>query len=118
MRARDTQEGLTVQAVAGTYVLIGMDMKKEDWDGHLGFAIHRTDHHGEEAYWMEGMKTFEATDPGFAPGAKYPTIQHPIQAFTWSDSTATPGCKYTYRVQALHGSPQNLTPFKTCSVDV
>jgi phosphatidylserine/phosphatidylglycerophosphate/cardiolipin synthase-like enzyme len=110
---------LTVQAVAGTYVvLIGMDMKKEDCDGHLGFAIHRTDHQGEEAYWMEGMKTFEATDPGFAPGAKYPTNQHPIQGFTWSDFTAKPGRKYTYRVQALHGSPQSLTPFKTCSVEV
>lgn len=119
MRVRSIEQGLTVQAIAGTYVvLLGMDMQKEQCDGHLGFAIHRTDHQGDEAWWMEGMKTFEETDPGFAPGAKYPTNEHPIQGFTWSDFTAKPGRRYTYRVQALRGSPKNLTPYKSASVEV
>jgi len=57
-------------------------------------------------------------DPGFPPGAKYPTNKHPIQGFTWSDFTAKPGHLYTYRVQALRGTPKHLTPYKTASVDV
>ncbi len=119
MRVRNTEQGLTVQAIAGTYVvLIGMDMKQEDCDGHLGFAIHRTDHQGEKAVWMEGIKSFEETDPGFPPGATYPTSEQPIQGFTWSDFSAKPGRRYTYRVQALRGSPKKLTPYQTCSVDV
>src|SRR5262245_5357406 len=119
MRARKSEDGLTVQAIAGTYVvLLGMDMKKEECNGHLGFAIHRTDHKAHEAWWMEGTKSFEETDPGFPPGAKYPTHKHPIQGFTWSDFTAKPGRRYTYRVHALRGAPKKLEPYKTCSVEV
>ena len=70
MRARRTKDGLTLRAIAGSHVvLLGMNMAREDCDGHLGFAIHRTDHAGEEATWLRGSKTFEATDPGFPPGS-------------------------------------------------
>lgn len=119
MKDRKTKQGLTVQAIAGMHVvLLGMNMKRADCEGHLGFAIHRTDHTEDEAYWLEGMKTFEETDPGFAPGAKYPTHQHPIQGFTWSDFTAKPGHRYTYRVQALRGTPKKLKKFKEVAVEV
>ncbi len=119
MRIRKTTQGLTAQAIAGAHVvLLGMNMKKADCEGHLGFAIHRTDHQGEEAHWMEGMKTFEETDPGFAPGSKYPTNEHPIQGFTWSDFTAKPGHRYTYRIQALTGTPSALTQFKEVELEV
>ena len=65
MRKKTTSQGLTLQVIAGTYVvLLGFNMDEADWDGLMGFAIHRTDHHEEEAYWMEGLKTFEETDPG------------------------------------------------------
>jgi phosphatidylserine/phosphatidylglycerophosphate/cardiolipin synthase-like enzyme len=67
---------------------------------------------------MEGTKTFAATDPGFPPGAKYPTNKHPIQGFTWSDFSAKPGHRYTYRVLALTGSPQALETFKQVAVEV
>ena len=78
MRVRKTTQGLTVQATAGSNVVIlGMDMAKEACDGLLGFAVHRTDPSESTAKWMEGLKAFEATDPGFAPGAKYPTNEHP-----------------------------------------
>jgi phosphatidylserine/phosphatidylglycerophosphate/cardiolipin synthase-like enzyme len=119
MRARKTVQGLTVQAIAGSHVvLLGISMNQDDCDGHLGFAIHRTDHDEDEAYWLEGMKSFEETDPGFAPGSKYPTNKHPIQGFTWSDFTAKPGHHYTYRVQALRGSPATLEQFKEVEIEV
>ncbi|HBH02675.1 MAG TPA: hypothetical protein DDZ42_12265 [Candidatus Rokubacteria bacterium] len=109
MREKRTRQGLTVQAIAGTHVvLLGFDMDEADCDGLLGFAIHRTDHTEGEAYWLEGLKTFAETDPGLPPGAKFSTRQHPIQGFTWSDFSAKPGHDYTYRVVALKGSPQVL----------
>jgi len=119
MRTRKSNQGLAVQAVAGSnVVLLGISMDENDCDGLMGFAIHRTDHDEEEAYWLKGMKTFEETDPGFLPGSTYPTNKHPIQGFTWSDFTAKPGHRYTYRLQALRGSPINLKQFKEVEVKV
>jgi PLD-like domain len=119
MRTTKTRQGLTLRAVAGSYVvLLGMSMKPQDCNGHMGFAIHRTDHTEDEAYWLEGMKTFEATDPGFPAGSKYPTNQQPIQGFTWSDYSAKPGHHYTYKVQALKGKPDQLQAFKEVDVEV
>ncbi|WP_339749140.1 hypothetical protein [uncultured Rubinisphaera sp.] len=59
-------------------------MDQTDCDGLLGFAIHRTDHIEDEAYWMQGIKTFADTDPGYVAGSTYSTRQHPIQGFNWS----------------------------------
>ena len=97
---------LTVQAVAGTHVvLLGWSMTKADSRRVLGFAVHRTDHTEDEAYWLEGIKVFAETDPGTD---KASLRSHPVQGFTWSDFTAKPGYDYTYRVVALKGSPRSL----------
>ncbi|HUG66581.1 MAG TPA: phospholipase D-like domain-containing protein [Pirellulaceae bacterium] len=109
MRKKRTENGLSVRAISGTYVVIlGIDIDQANCDGLLGFAIHRTDHTEEEAYWMEGIKTFAQTDPGFVAGSTYSTRQHPIQGFSWSDYSAKPGHDYTYRVEALFGTPTDL----------
>jgi len=51
MRTKVTQQGLTVQAIAGTYVvLLGFNMAEADCDGLMGFAIHRTDHKEEMGF--------------------------------------------------------------------
>lgn len=120
MRVRKTTQGLTVQAIAGSYVvLLGFNLKRTACNGLMGFGVHRTDHTENEAYWLEGLKTFESTDPGFAPGAaRYPTNEHPVQGFTWSDFTAKPGHRYTYRVVALKGTADALTTFAKVDVDV
>ena len=100
MRIRKTRRGLALQAVAGiNVVLLGMDMTAADCAGLLGFAIHRTDHTEGNAGWLCGMKTFEATDPGLGPEARYTTDRHPIQGFTWSDFSAKPD----HRWQATPG---------------
>jgi len=109
MRRRKSENGLSVRAIGGTYVvMLGIDMDQADCNGLMGFAIHRTDHTEEEAYWMRGIKTFAETDPGFVAGSTYSTRQHPIQGFGWSDYSAKPGHDYTYRVDALFGTPTNL----------
>jgi hypothetical protein len=119
MRKKVTRQGLGCQAIAGTHVvLLGFNMDEADCEGLLGFAIHRTDHVEEEAYWLKGLKTFAKTDPGLPPGAQYSTRQHPIQSFTWSDLSAKPGYEYTYRILALKGSPRDLQPAAEVKVRV
>jgi phosphatidylserine/phosphatidylglycerophosphate/cardiolipin synthase-like enzyme len=119
MRARTQKDGIHLQAVAGTYaVRIGWDMSEQDTRGVLGFGIHRTDHTENEAHWLRGMKTFEDTEPDPCPGETFPTCKHPVQGFTWSDYSAKPGYKYTYKVVALRGTPSNLDPGEWAEIDV
>jgi phosphatidylserine/phosphatidylglycerophosphate/cardiolipin synthase-like enzyme len=119
MRKFKTKDGLKVYAVAGTYVVtLGFNLPESDCEGLLGFSIHRVDHDENEARYLEGMKAFAETDPGFPAGATYPTNKQPIQSFQWADYSAKPGHTYTYTVTALKGTPANLTPFKSVSVEI
>ncbi|MFC3721980.1 hypothetical protein [Neoaquamicrobium sediminum] len=105
MRIQETSGHLTVQAIAGTYVvLLGWSLPEAECGGLAGFAIHRTDHEEDDAIWLRGMKTFEATDPGVPWGSLHSSRRHPFQTFMWSDYSAKPGRSYTFRVAALKGS--------------
>jgi hypothetical protein len=64
MRKRNTQDGISVHAIAGTYVvLLGIDATKRARSRLLGFAIEREDHTERERYWLKGFRTFEETEP-------------------------------------------------------
>ncbi len=111
MRVSKTSGGLKVYAVAGTYVVtFGINLREADCAGLLGFSIHRVDQAGNVAGYLEGMKCFLETDPGFPAGAQYPTDKQPIQSFQWADYAAEPGRTYTYTISALKGSPADLVP--------
>jgi phosphatidylserine/phosphatidylglycerophosphate/cardiolipin synthase-like enzyme len=119
MRIRKTQGRLTVKAVAGTYVvMLNMDLPEADCEGLQGFAVHRTDHNEGEAYWLEGTKLFKSVPVDFLPGEKVSTNDHPIQGFTWSDYSAKPGYRYTYRVVAKYGEPGALTDGASVELNV
>jgi phosphatidylserine/phosphatidylglycerophosphate/cardiolipin synthase-like enzyme len=119
MRLSKTSQGLKVNAIAGTYVVVlGLNLPRTKCKGLLGFSVHRTDHTENELYFLEAMKAFKETDPGFPSGSLYSTRDHPIQSFQWADYSAKPGHKYTYKVTALKGTPQNLIPFAATSVPV
>ena len=119
MRKTKTTGGLRVHAVAGTYVvLLGIDLPQQQCNGLRGFSIHRRDHEDNTAKFLVGMKAFAETDPGFPAGAQYPTNEHPIQSFQWSDYTAKPGKTYTYTVAALKGTPKNLTVHVETAVEI
>jgi phosphatidylserine/phosphatidylglycerophosphate/cardiolipin synthase-like enzyme len=119
MRERVQHGSLSLHAIAGTYVvLLGLDLPEGDCDALLGFSIHRTDHTENEAYFLEGMKAFAETDPGFPSGSSYSTKDHPIQSFQWADYTAKPGHRYTYKVTARKGTPAALTDFAEASVTI
>lgn len=119
MRVLRTKDGLRVNAISGTYVvMLGFHLPKQSCNGLCGFAIHRIDHTSGEAGYMTGMKAFAETDPGFPAPAHYSTREQPIQSFQWADYTAEPGHDYTYTVAALKGSPRELEVFKQVKVDI
>lgn len=118
MRTSKTNDSLKVNAIAGTYVVtLGFDLPKVNCNGLLGFSILRTDETGQ-AKFLEGMKCFKETDPGFPAGAQYPSNEQPIQIFQWADYSAEPGKTYSYKVTALKGTPTALTSFAECTVEV
>ena len=86
MRKRESQGGLTVNAVAGSYVVfLGLDVSDAKHKGLLGFAIQRKDKQEEETYWMSGTKVFESVEPHPAAGVQYSSYVHPFQSFQWAD---------------------------------
>ena len=119
MRNQVSNGVLSVLAIGGTHVvMLGMDIAPTARRGLLGFAIHRHDPTEDEAYWLDGMRTFEASYPNPPDGALASTRDHPIQDFLWSDFTAKPGRLYTYRIEALYGQPRNLTSHYALAVDI
>jgi phosphatidylserine/phosphatidylglycerophosphate/cardiolipin synthase-like enzyme len=119
MRKTNDTSDLKVIAIAGTYVVtLGFNLPEDQCEGLLGFSIHRTDHTENEAYYLEGMKCFTETDPGFPSGSLYSTKNQPIQGFQWADYSAKPKHSYTYTITALKGTPDNLTPFLTTEVKI
>lgn len=109
MRQRESNDGVTVNAVAGTYVVtLGMNLTARRRKGCLGFAIQREDKTEDERYWMRGMKTFAETDPGLAPGGNASSREQPFQSFQWADYSAKPGHSYAYTVIPLYGTPSAL----------
>ncbi len=119
MRKKETNGAIAVQAIAGSYVvLLGIDLAESSSAGVLGFAIERIDHTEDERYWLKGFRTFEETDPSLPPGSLVSSLEHPIQAFLWSDFTAKPNHNYTYRIVALRGKPRKLEQSETVEVNL
>src|SRR2546425_13219903 len=99
MRQREQNGQLSVQAIAGTHVvLLGMNLPQQACPGLLGFAIRPHDHTEGEVYWLSGYKTFGRVEPHPAEGASYSTQRHPPQGSTWAGFPPTPGYDYTYEI--------------------
>ena len=118
MRAKETNDNLSVRAIAGSYVvLFGIDMDEEGSAGVLGFAIERTDHGNKDKKdWLAGFKTFK--DANLQKGKLVTTREQPLQTFMWCDFTVRKSHEYTYRVVAMRGEPGNLEEGESVSVKV
>ena len=80
MRNKEQKGDLSVQAIAGTHVvLLGMDLVEQDCPGLLGFALRREDHTEGEKYWLSGYKTFASVEPSPPPGILYSTRHIPFK---------------------------------------
>jgi phosphatidylserine/phosphatidylglycerophosphate/cardiolipin synthase-like enzyme len=109
MRNRRQHAGLTVNAIAGTHVVFfGLDLAKTKRAGFRGFGFKRFDHVEGDTIWLQGLKTFQKTEPYPATGERFSTLHHPIQSFQWADYSVKPGAGYTYTVVALYGDPASL----------
>jgi phosphatidylserine/phosphatidylglycerophosphate/cardiolipin synthase-like enzyme len=107
MRALGKGDGLDIQLIAGTYVvLVGISVDPDRVEHLLGFSIERTDHTGGERSFLYNNLLFEENDVGARPD--YSTEKNPVQAFVWGDYTAKPGHTYTYEVTARYGSSASL----------
>ena len=119
MRVRTVAGGLTVNAVAGSYVVVlGLNVDEALRPGLRGFAIQREDKTEGETRWMKGTKTFASVEAHPTPGESFSSLEHPYQTFQWSDYTAKPGYIYTYTVIAMTGKPGSLKQGSTVSVTV
>lgn len=106
-----------VRGVAGNHVvLLAFDCSEAYRKDLLGFAIRRADTENGEVVWLRGLKKFDET--GLGEGEDVSTRNHPIQKFHWGDYTAKSGRTYEYEIQALTGTPGNLTPKDTLKVTV
>lgn len=115
--AGPSPSGLSVRAIAGTYVvLLAFNCDDAYCTGLLGFAIKRTDHRDQETIWLRGLKKFDL--PGSDAGDSVTTRRHPIQKFHWGDYTAQPGRSYTYEVHAMRGSKMALVDDDFVAIDV
>ena len=119
MRIGAADNGLSVHAIAGSYVvLLGLDCAKAARAGLLGFSIQRTDHTEDERYWLRGFKVFKERAYDVIPGQTVTCLEHPFQTFLWGDYTAKPAHTYTYRVCAMYGKPKKLDIGREVSVTV
>ncbi len=119
MRNRKLFRGLTINAIAGTYVVFfGLDLTVAKRVGFRGFALMRLDHLTGEAVWLRGMKTFEKTAPHPALGVTFSTRDQPVQSFQWADYAVKPGRAYTYTIAALYGDPANLLARLETTIDI
>jgi phosphatidylserine/phosphatidylglycerophosphate/cardiolipin synthase-like enzyme len=115
--AGPSAQGLTVRAIAGTYVvLIAWTCDEAYCKGLLGFGIKRTDHLNGETIWLRGLKKFDL--PASDEGDSVTTRNHPIQKFHWGDYTAKAGRTYTYEVHGLRGAKGALVDADSVSVTV
>lgn len=119
MRKRVVRNGVTVNAIAGTYVvLLGIDIADDRRAGLRGFAVRRHDRTEGETYWMKGLKTFRSVEPHPVPGQEYSSLFHPFQTFQWADYTAKPGYDYAYEVVPMYGEPNALTKGRSATVEI
>ncbi len=102
MRTSKTSGDLTVRLVAGTQnVLFAMNLKAPARKGLLGFAIGEVQN--GKVTWLTGSKVFPSVVPKPDPKDKFPSDQHPVQSFIWSDFVAQPGTTIHYRVAPVYG---------------
>jgi phosphatidylserine/phosphatidylglycerophosphate/cardiolipin synthase-like enzyme len=110
MRYQKSAGGISVEAIAGTYVVtLLMNATDNAREGLLGFAVYRIDKSEKEEYWLKGMRVFEETaPPGLPAGTLVSTQEFPVQDFAWGDFTAKPDHRYVYRVVPVRGKPKGL----------
>ncbi len=122
--AASNDKVLRLRAIGGTHVvLLAIDLPEGDCADLKGFAFRRRVN-GKNWEWLTGLKVFAGLFPNGLPKAvdgkipRFPTHEHPIQSFLWSDYAATPDTEYEFEVSAMFGAPGALDPRHIASVTI
>jgi hypothetical protein len=119
MRLRTSQNGLTLNVVAGTSaVLFSLHMEKENANGLLGFYIHKKNLVKKTSYDIEAIKYFKETVKDPKPGARYSTKKHPWQSFLWEDFFVEFKGYYQYKFTPVYGTPSKLKYGKPVTISL
>ena len=107
MRTRVKNDRISVQAIAGTeVVLLGINAEDEAINGLLGFQIYKKNGADGKYYPLSGGRTFETASTNTNSTSQDP----PVQSFMWSDYVVQPNLTYTYKVVPVYGTPEDLKP--------
>ena len=111
MRNKEQKRDLSVQAIAGTHVvLLGMDLPGGKVPGSArGSPCEERIIPRARNIGYPDIRLSKSVEPSPPPGILYSTRQHPIQGFTWSDFSAKPEHDYTYEVFALRDAAGQFT---------
>ncbi|RYF90357.1 MAG: hypothetical protein EOO03_03865 [Chitinophagaceae bacterium] len=113
MRFKNSKGPLKIYAVAGTQtVLFSLDISLSNIEGKnvLGFSFERTG--GGAKKLLNGSKRF-ASLKGTSK-EKFSLVQ----TFFWKDYTADPGQTYHYRITAMMGNADAVTPGYTTTIQI
>ncbi|WP_299084014.1 phospholipase D-like domain-containing protein [uncultured Ruegeria sp.] len=115
MRTYQTNEKVSVYAIAGTHVvLLGLNASQEAREGLLGFTIERKAGNCSYIPMRGGRRLFENLDVSEQKNSR----ALPIQSMMWSDYTVEPGSTYRFRVIPVYGSPDLMQPGEPVEVEV
>src|SRR6266404_3781092 len=109
MRVHGAADDLSVQAIAGTHVvLFGFNLPKAKTKDLLGFALKRTDKSrpNSQPFYLPNFLLLKANDKGQKPD--HSSSSNPFQEFVWGDYTLAPDEQYEYLVEARYGTPEAL----------
>ncbi|RKD94046.1 phospholipase D-like domain-containing protein [Marinifilum flexuosum] len=100
MKAFVQGEKISVQAIAGTHVvLLGLNTTEAGKKDLIGFGICRTDETTKRTIHLRGYQHFKDGQIGGD------SMTNPIQSFLWGDYSTVPGRSYTYSITPFYGNP-------------
>ena len=107
MRARGSNDGISVTLIAGTEaVLIALDVAPERREGLLGFSIEKRPTSEEAFKPLIGGRRFRDVPPPAQGGV--PLTDAPVQDFLWGDYVVDRDTEYVYRIAGVYGRPGAL----------
>jgi len=125
MRVKSTKDGVTLRVIAGTNTtILGIDLESSKRKGCLGFSIRRFDlgpvgkpfsPAERKERWLPNMLKFPS-DPTDPEKTAITTLTAPLQKFSWTDNTCSPGFRYRYQVVPRYGRHEQLTPANITAV--
>lgn len=111
MRLRGESNGVSLQVIAGTHVvLLCLDVNAAARKELLGFKLKRKDITTGKSTDLQSFKEFEK-------GGSEADLNI-IQAFLWGDYSAVPNTEYAYTATPVYGTPKELKEGESITIEI